>query len=60
MSDARAARRRSTRRWFTFFTLALLAIAGASIWMHQWSVGVTTLMIAAVFGLLLRGMWRRR
>jgi hypothetical protein len=60
MSEARAARRRTTRRWLTFFTLVLAAIAGASIWTHQWSVALTTLAITAVFALILRGMWRRR
>ncbi len=60
MSTTRRARRRRTRLWFSFFTLALVAIAGASAWMHQWSVALTSLAIAAVFGLFTRGLWRRR
>ncbi len=59
MSEARTARRRATRRWFTFFTVALLVLAVATMWMHQWSVAMTTLAIAAVFALITRGMWRR-
>ena len=60
MSEPRRARRRRTRLWFVFYTVVLLAIAGVSIATQQWSVAVTTLMIAVVFGLVTRGMWRRR
>jgi len=60
VSAPRTARRRRTRWWFVFYTVVLLAIGGASIAMHQWSVALTTLGIAAVFALFTRGMWRRR
>ena len=60
MSEPRRTRRRRTRLWFVFYTVALLAIVGVSIATQQWSVAVTTLMIAVVFGLFTRGMWRRR
>ena len=60
MSEPRRARRRQTRLWFVFYTFALLAIAGVGIATQQWSVAVTTLAIALVFGLFTRGMWRRR
>jgi hypothetical protein len=60
MSPGRAARRRRTRLWFTFFTVALVAIAVAAGWTHQWSAAATTLAIAAVFALFTRGLWRRR
>ena len=60
MSEPRRARRRRTRLWFVFYTVVLLAIVGVSLATQQWSVAVTTLMIAVVFGLFTRGMWRRR
>ena len=60
MSEPRRARRRRTRLWFVFYTVVLLAIVGVSLATQQWSVAVTTLMIAVVFGLVTRGMWRRR
>ena len=60
MSEPRRARRRRTRLWFVFYTVVLLAIVGVSLGTQQWSVAVTTLMIAVVFGLVTRGMWRRR
>jgi len=60
VSEPRRARRRRTRLWFVFYTVVLLAIVGVSLATQQWSVAVTTLMIAVVFGLVTRGMWRRR
>jgi hypothetical protein len=60
VSEPRRARRRQTRLWFVFYTVALLAIAGVGIATQQWSVAATTLAIAVVFGLFTRGMWRRR
>jgi len=60
VSPSRRARRRQTRLWFVFYTAVLLAIAGVGIATRQWSVALTTLAIAVVFGLFTRGMWRRR
>ena len=60
MSEPRRARRRRTRLWFVFYTVVLLAIVGGSIASHQWSVALTTLAIAIVFGLFTRQLWRRR
>jgi len=60
VSEPRRARRRRTRLWFVFYTVVLLAIVGVSVATQQWSVAVTTLAIAVVFGLFTRGMWRRR
>ena len=59
-SDAKRKRRRKTLRWFVIYTLALFAIAAFSVWKHQWSVAVTTILIAAVFFLLTRWFARRR
>ena len=60
MSEPRRARRRQTRLWFVVYTVVLLAIAGVGIATKQWSVAITTLAIAVIFGLFTRGMWRRR
>ena len=60
MSEPRSGRRRRTRLWFVFYTAVLLAIAGFSITAHQWSVALTTLGIAIVFGLFTRRLWRKR
>ena len=60
MSASKSARQRRTRRWFAFYTLALVAIVVASVWMHEWSVALTTLAIAVLFGLFTRRSWRRR
>ena len=59
-SDAKRKRRRKTLRWFVIYTLALFAIAAVSVWKHQWSVAVTTVLIAAVFFLMTRWFARRR
>jgi hypothetical protein len=45
--------------WFAFYTFILVAIAGISLAMHQWSVAGTTLAIAAVFFLFTRWFARR-
>jgi fatty acid desaturase len=60
VTEERRRRRRRTGFWFAFYTVALLAIAGVSAWTHQWSVAVTTLMVAAVFFLFTRWFVRRR
>jgi hypothetical protein len=60
LSASRSGRRRRTRLWFVFYTAVLLAIAAFSIAGHQWSVALTTVGIAIVFGLFTRGLWRRR
>lgn len=60
MSAPRSARRKRTRLWFAFYTVGLLAIAGVGVATHQWSVALTTVAIAVVFGLFTRGLWRRR
>ena len=53
-------RRRRTWFWFVFYTAVLLVIAGFSIANHEWSVALTTLAIAIVFGLFTRRLWRKR
>jgi hypothetical protein len=53
-------RNRRTRLWFAFYTVVLLAVVGISIAGHQWSVAVTTLAIAVLFGLFTRRLWRKR
>lgn len=60
MSEAKRRRRRRTGFWFAFYTLALLVIAGISVWTHQWSLAGTTLAVAAVFFLFTRWFVRRR
>ncbi len=60
MSEPRRTRRRRTRLWFVFYTALLLVIAGTAIATGQWSVALTTLGIAAVFGLYTKRLWRRR
>ena len=60
VSETKRRRRRRTGFWFAFYTLVLLAIAGVSVWMHQWSVAGTTLAVAAVFVFLTRWLVRRR
>jgi hypothetical protein len=60
VSASKRARRRRTKLWFAFYTLALAAIVVASFWMHQWSVALTTLAIAVLFGLFTHRAWRRR
>ena len=60
LSAPTSGRRRRTHFWFIFYTAVLLAIAGVSVATHQWSVAVTTLAIALVFGLYTRRLWRKR
>jgi len=60
MSAPRQARRRRTRLWFSFYTLVLVALAVWCVEARQWSVGLTALALAAVFGLFTRRLWRRR
>ena len=60
MSTPSRGRRRRTRLWFVFYTAVLLAIAAFSIAGHQWSVALTTVGIAVVFGLFTRRLWRKR
>lgn len=60
LSAPTSSRRRRTRFWFIFYTAVLLAIAGVGVATHQWSVAVTTLAIALVFGLYSRRLWRKR
>ncbi len=60
MSTSRRARRRRTRLWFAVYTIVLLGIVVVSIAGRQWSVALTTLAIAAVFGLFTGRLWRRR
>jgi hypothetical protein len=59
MSTPRA-RRRRTHLWFSFYTLALVAVGIWSVTAGQWSVALTALGIGAVFALFTRGLWRRR
>jgi Flp pilus assembly protein TadB len=56
----KSARRRRTRLWFAFYTVALVAIVVVSVWMRQWSVAATTLAVAVLFALFTRHVWRRR
>jgi uncharacterized membrane protein YccC len=60
LSAPQSGRRRRTRLWFVFYTAVLLAIAGVSIASRQWSVALTTLTIAILFGLFTRRLWRKR
>jgi uncharacterized membrane protein YccC len=60
LSAPRSGRRRRTRLWFVFYTAVLLAIAGVSIAGRQWSVALTTLAIAILFGLFTWRLWRKR
>ena len=60
MKAAPSGRRRQTRFWFVFYTAVLLVIGGFSVAGHQWSVALTTLGIAIVFGLFTRRLWRKR
>ena len=59
MSSPPSGRRRRTRFWFVFYTAVLLAIVGVSIASHQWSVALTALATAILFGLFTRRLWRR-
>jgi hypothetical protein len=52
--------RRRTGLWFAVYTAVLLAIAGVSIAMEQWSVALTTVAIAVVFAWYTRRLWRKR
>ncbi len=47
------------RFWFVFYTAVLLAIVGVSIASRQWSVALTALATAILFGLFTRRLWRR-
>ncbi len=60
MSTPSRSRRRRTHLWFVFYLAVLLAIAGVSVASHQWSVALTTLAVAIVFGLYARRLWRKR
>jgi hypothetical protein len=60
LSSPSRGRRRRTHFWFGFYTVVLLAVFGASIASHQWSVALTALGIAVVFGLFSRRLWRKR
>ena len=60
MSAPTRSRRRRTRLWFVFYTARPARDRGVSIASHQWSVALTTLAIAVLFGLFTRGLWRRR
>lgn len=54
-------RRRSARtaRWFTLYTLVLLALAVVSFAAREFSVGFTILLTTAVFALLTWHLWRK-
>jgi hypothetical protein len=60
VSASRSARRRRTRHWFSFYTVVLVAIVVASLWMHEWSVAATTLAVTALFGIFTYRAWRDR
>ena len=60
MSGTTSSRRRRTRLWFVFYTAILLAVVGISVAGGQWSVALTTLAIAVLFGLFTRRLWRKR
>ncbi len=59
-SESRRAWRRRTRFWFIVYFVLLLGIAAASLAGGQWSVAITTIAIAAGFGLYIRRLWRKR
>ena len=54
-------RRRTARnaRWFAGYTLVMLAVAAASITMHEYSIAFTVLLTAAVFGGMTWFFWRK-
>ena len=60
MTTGAAGKRRRTYLWFGVYTTVVLVVFGASLVQHQWSVAVTALMIATVFALFTRWLWRRR
>ena len=60
LSAPQRGRRRRTRHWFVFYTAVLIAIAAVSVASHQWSVALTTLAIAILFGIFTRRLWRKR
>ena len=60
MSTPAPRARRRTHFWFAVYTLILFAVFGVSLATRQWSVAVTALMIAVVFALFTRWLWRKR
>ena len=54
-------RRRTARnaRWLAGYTLVMLAVAAASIAMHEYSIAFTVLLTAAVFAGLTWLFWRK-
>ena len=52
--------RRRTHLWFVFYTLVVLAVCAVSLATGQWSVAATAFLIAVVFALFTRWLWRKR
>ncbi len=60
MSKPTGAKRRRTHLWFGVYTAVVLAVFVLSLVTQQWSVAATALLIAVVFALATRWLWRRR
>ena len=60
MSDASARKRRRTHVWFAVYTVVVLAVFAFSIVKQEWSIAVTAFLIAIVFAVATRWLWRRR
>ena len=52
--------RRSSRRWYAFYTLLLAVLVVVTVVRGDWSIALTTLAILVVFGWYTRRAWRRR
>ena len=60
MSAPQGRPRRRTHLWFVVYTLVVLAVCAVSLATGQWSVAATAFLIAVVFALFTRWLWRRR
>jgi hypothetical protein len=60
MSKPTGAKPRRTHLWFGVYTAVVLAVFVLSLVTQQWSVAATALLIAVVFALATRWLWRRR
>lgn len=60
MSKPVKATRRRTHVWFGVYTVVVLAVFALSIVKQEWSIAVTAFLIAIVFAVATRWLWRRR
>ena len=60
MSTQSNGKGRRTHLWFMLYTVAVIAVFGIGLATRQWSVAATALLIAIVFALFTRWLWRRR